>query len=66
MTPDEREFFEERAAVLEYDAGMTRLAAETFALELTARRFGVANSTPHDVVSPPALAQGVTRNDTRR
>ena len=35
MTPDHREAFEERAAILEHDAGMTREQAEREA----ARRF---------------------------
>lgn len=34
MTPDEREAFEERAAILEYDTGMTRKEAERKALEM--------------------------------
>jgi len=34
MTPDEREAFEERAAILEYDAGMTRREAERRAVEM--------------------------------
>lgn len=35
MTPrQERDFFEERAAILEYDAGMTRAAAEKLATTL--------------------------------
>ena len=33
MTKEEREHYEERAALLEYDAGMTREAAEALALE---------------------------------
>ena len=52
MTENEREFYEERAAILEHEAGMTKEAAERFALELTARRFGVAKSPPDDVVLP--------------
>ncbi len=28
MTPEEREWWEERAAIYEYDAGLTRAAAE--------------------------------------
>ncbi len=31
MTPDQREAFEERAAILEFDAGMTREDAERMA-----------------------------------
>lgn len=34
MTPAERELFEERAAILEFDAGMTREAAEALAAEM--------------------------------
>ena len=34
MTNDEREQFEERAAILEFDAGMTRDAAEALAAEM--------------------------------
>lgn len=34
MTNDEREWFEERAAILEFDAGMTRDAAEALAAEM--------------------------------
>ncbi len=32
MTDDQREFYEERAAILEYDGGMTREEAERAAL----------------------------------
>lgn len=38
LTEDEREAFEERAAILEYDAGMTRDQAERLALEAVIRR----------------------------
>ena len=34
LTPAEREDFTERAAILEYDAGLTRAEAERRALEL--------------------------------
>lgn len=34
MTNDEREAYEERAAILEFDAGMTRDAAEALASEM--------------------------------
>ena len=35
LDDDAREFFEERAAIAEFDAGMSRLAAELAAKELT-------------------------------
>lgn len=39
MTDDDREYWNERAAIAEYDAGMTRLEAERWATEqLRARR----------------------------
>jgi hypothetical protein len=34
MTNEEREEYEERAAILEFDAGMERRAAEALALEM--------------------------------
>lgn len=34
MTNEEREQFEERAAILEFDGGMTREAAEALAVEM--------------------------------
>lgn len=34
MTPDEREAYEERAAIMEYYGGMTRKEAERRAMEL--------------------------------
>lgn len=34
MTQDEQERFEERAAILEYDAGYTRVEAERLAREM--------------------------------
>lgn len=34
MTPDEREAYEERAAIMEFDGGMTRKEAERQAMEL--------------------------------
>jgi hypothetical protein len=33
MTDDQREAYEERAAILEFDAGMTREEAERLAME---------------------------------
>lgn len=38
--------FEERAAILEYEAGMSREAAETLALEAVRRVFRCDNITP--------------------
>lgn len=38
--------FEERAAILEYDAGMSREAAEVIALEAVRRAFKCDNITP--------------------
>lgn len=38
LTEDEHEAFEERAAILEYDAGMSREQAERQALEAVIRR----------------------------
>jgi len=34
LTPDEREEWEERAAIMEFDAGMTRVEAELAALRI--------------------------------
>ena len=34
MTESQREWFEERAAIMEYDGGLTRAEAEREALEL--------------------------------
>lgn len=34
LTPNQREAYEERAAILEYDAGMSRKEAERKALEM--------------------------------
>ena len=34
MTPDQKEAFEERAAILEFDAGMTRQEAERVARQM--------------------------------
>lgn len=39
MGPEEREYFEERAAILEYNAEMKRDEAERLAYRLTMRRF---------------------------
>lgn len=38
QTPATREQFEERAAILEYDAGMTREQAERMAMEMIIER----------------------------
>lgn len=38
MTPEELEAFEERAAIMEYEAGMTRVTAERFAREIVCGR----------------------------
>ena len=38
LTPDELEEFEERAAIIEFDAGMRRSAAERAALEEIERK----------------------------
>ena len=40
MTENEREAFEERAAIAEFDGGMTRDEAEALALEAVIRRRG--------------------------
>ena len=37
MNDDQREEFEERAAILEFDAGMTREEAERLAMEMVLR-----------------------------
>ena len=39
---DAREYFEERAGIAEFEAGMTRAEAEQFALELTRAHFKLA------------------------
>ncbi len=36
-----REYFEERAGIAEFEAGMSRLEAEFFAMELTLARFNL-------------------------
>ena len=49
LTPDQREAFEERAAILEYDAGLPRRTAERRALAevlAQARRPTAPPSTP--------------------
>lgn len=38
MTDDERDWYEERAAIMQYDAGMLRAEAERKAAELLERR----------------------------
>ena len=38
-----REYFEERAGIAEFEAGMSRADAEQFALELTRAHFKLAN-----------------------
>ena len=50
LTPDQREAFEERAAILEYDAGLPRRTAERRALAevvAQARRTPVLPGTPY-------------------
>ncbi|MDO9107132.1 MAG: hypothetical protein Q7U57_19495 [Methylovulum sp.] len=39
LNDDAREYFEERAGIAEFEAGMTKAAAEQFALELTRAHF---------------------------
>jgi hypothetical protein len=39
---DAREYFEERAGIAEFEAGMSRLVAEQFAMELTQAYFKLA------------------------
>ena len=41
---DAREYFEERAGIAEFEAGLSRADAEQFAMELTRARFNLA---PH-------------------
>ncbi|KAB7623403.1 hypothetical protein [Alkalilimnicola sp. S0819] len=38
---DAREFFEERAALIEFDGGIPRIDAERYALEQTREEFGL-------------------------
>ena len=38
-----REYFEERAGIAEFEAGMSRAEAEQFAMELTRAHFKFAN-----------------------
>ena len=50
LTPDQREAFEERAAILEYDAGLPRRTAERRVLAevlAQARRTPVPPGTPY-------------------
>jgi len=42
LDSDAREYFEERAAIAEFEAGMSRADAEQFALELTLAHFKLA------------------------
>ena len=44
LDTDAREYFEERAGIAEFEAGMTRAEAEQFAMELTRAHFNLA---PH-------------------
>lgn len=46
LTEDELEAYEERAAILEYDAGMTRPEAERMSLEAIIRRRETRNTNP--------------------
>lgn len=46
LNEDAREFFEERAAIAEFEAGMTKADAEQFALELTRAHFQLQKSSP--------------------
>ena len=39
---DAREYFEERAGIAEFEAGMSRAEAEQFAMELTQAHFKLA------------------------
>jgi len=41
LDEDAREFFEERAALIEFDGGMPRRHAERYALEQTCEQFGL-------------------------
>jgi len=41
MTPEERELFEERAAILEYYNGMSRIAAEAMAREMLEKQMSL-------------------------
>lgn len=45
MSVSDREWYEERAAILEFDAGLTRFVAEITALEMLVARgaSGIAN-----------------------
>jgi hypothetical protein len=47
LTADQREFFDERAAILEYEAGASRLDAELRALDLTYQWFSL-RACPQD------------------
>jgi hypothetical protein len=40
---DAREYFEERAGIAEFEAGMSRADAEQFAMELTLAHFKIAH-----------------------
>lgn len=41
LDPDQAEFFQERAGILEFDAGLSRQNAEREALAQTRRHFGL-------------------------
>jgi len=46
LDDNRRELFEERAAILEFDAGMTRLVAEQHALIQILARYGYPSAVP--------------------
>ena len=43
LDSDAREYFEERAGIAEFEAGMSRADAEQFAMELTRTHFKLAH-----------------------
>jgi hypothetical protein len=46
LSPDDRVDFEERAGILQFDAGMDRLAAETMAYKMVMKKHGVTSAKP--------------------
>lgn len=44
LSPDDRADFEERAGILEFDARMDRVAAETMAYKMVMKKHGVTSA----------------------
>ena len=44
LTSEQKEFYEERAAIAEYDAGLSRYIAEQEAIRITRKFFGLIDA----------------------